>query len=156
MKRHSRDIQDNMPHCSLWHLSSGVPGCSTQENVTNLLSLGPHGDFNSQSSSHWGGLDGKEAACSAGDLVQSLGWEDPLEKEMATHSSILAWRIPWMEEPGRLQSMGSQRVGHDWATSLSLVFWSYLYISEESMICLNILNIVHWYNRWKRMIITRE
>ena len=40
--------------------------------------------------------------------VQSLGWEDPLEKEMATHSSILAWRIPWMEEPGRLQSAGSQ------------------------------------------------
>ena len=49
--------------------------------------------------------------------VRSLGWEDPLEKEMATHSSILAWRIPWTEEPGRLQSTGSQRVGHDWATS---------------------------------------
>ena len=45
--------------------------------------------------------------------VQSLGWEDPLEKEMATHSNILAWRIPWSEEPDRLQSMGSQRVGHD-------------------------------------------
>ena len=45
--------------------------------------------------------------------VRSLGWEDPLEKEMATHSSILAWRIPWTEEPGGLQSMGSQRVGHD-------------------------------------------
>ena len=44
--------------------------------------------------------------------VRSLGQEDPLEKEMATHSSILAWKIPWMEEPGRLQSMGSQRVGH--------------------------------------------
>jgi len=42
--------------------------------------------------------------------VQSLGWEDPLEKEMATHSSILAWKIPWREEPGRLQSMGSQSV----------------------------------------------
>ena len=50
--------------------------------------------------------------------VQSLGWEVPLEKEMATHSSILAWKIPWMEEPGRLQSMGSQRVRHDWETSL--------------------------------------
>ena len=50
--------------------------------------------------------------------VQSLGQKDPLEKEMATHSSILAWKIQWMEEPGRLQSMGSQRVGHDWATSL--------------------------------------
>ena len=45
--------------------------------------------------------------------VQSLGQEDLLEKEMATHSSILAWKIPWTEEPGRLQSMGSQRVGHD-------------------------------------------
>ena len=45
--------------------------------------------------------------------VQSLGQEDLLEKEMATHSSILAWKIPWTEEPSRLQSMGSQRVGHD-------------------------------------------
>ena len=45
--------------------------------------------------------------------VRSLGREDPLEKEMATHSGILAWRIPWMEKPSRLQSMGSQRVGHD-------------------------------------------
>ena len=45
--------------------------------------------------------------------VRSLGEEDPLEKEMATHSTILAWRISWMEEPGGLQSMGSQRVGHD-------------------------------------------
>ena len=45
--------------------------------------------------------------------VQSLGWEDPLQKEMAAHSSILAWKIPWMAEPGRLQSMGSQRVEHD-------------------------------------------
>ena len=46
-------------------------------------------------------------------LVPSLGWEDPLEKEKATHPSILAWKIPCTEEPGRLQSMGSQRVGHD-------------------------------------------
>ena len=45
--------------------------------------------------------------------VQSLGWEDLLEKEMETHSSIPAWRIPWMEEPDRLQSMGSQKAGHD-------------------------------------------
>ena len=45
--------------------------------------------------------------------IQSLGREDPLEKGMATHSSILAWRIPWTEEPGKLQSMGLQRVGHD-------------------------------------------
>ena len=52
--------------------------------------------------------------------VQSLGWEDLLEKGMATHSSILACKIPRMVEPGRLQSMGLQRVRHDWATSLSL------------------------------------
>ena len=45
--------------------------------------------------------------------VQSLGWEDPLEKEMATHSSTLAWKTPWMEKPDMLQSMGLQRVGHD-------------------------------------------
>ena len=51
--------------------------------------------------------------------VWALGWEDPLEREMAIHSSTIAWKIPWTEEPGRLQSMGSQRVGHDWATSLS-------------------------------------
>ena len=44
--------------------------------------------------------------------VQALGWEDPLEKEMATHSSTIAWKIPWTEEPGRLQSIGSQRIGH--------------------------------------------
>ena len=50
--------------------------------------------------------------------VLSLSWEDPLEKAMATHSSTLAWKIPWTEEPGRLQSTGSQRVGHNWATSL--------------------------------------
>ena len=51
--------------------------------------------------------------------VRSLGWEDPLEKEMAIHSSTIAWKIPWTEAPGRLQSMGSQRVGHDWVTSRS-------------------------------------
>ena len=51
----------------------------------------------------------KESACKAGDL----GWEDPLEKGMATHSSNLAWRIPWTEEPSGLQSIGSQRAGHD-------------------------------------------
>ena len=55
------------------------------------------------------GFNSEESACNAGDL----GWEDPLEKEMATYSSIPAWRILWTEEPGRLQSMGSQRVRHD-------------------------------------------
>ena len=51
-----------------------------------------------------GDSDGKESACSVETWVRSLGWEDPLEKEMATHSSILAWKIPWMEKPGRVQS----------------------------------------------------
>ena len=55
--------------------------------------------------------------------VQPLGWQDLLDKEMATHLSILAWKIPWMEEPGRLWSMGSQRVRHDWATSLHFIFF---------------------------------
>ena len=56
--------------------------------------------------------------------VWSQGWENPLEKEMATHSSTLAWKIPWTEESGGLQSMESQRVGHDWATSLfTLILW---------------------------------
>ena len=55
----------------------------------------------------------KRLACMWETWVQSLGREDPLEKEMATHSSILAWRIPWMEEPGGLPSMGSHRIGHD-------------------------------------------
>ena len=58
------------------------------------------------------GSYGKESACSAGDWGSIPGLKDPLEKGMATHSRILAWRIPWREELGRLQSMGSQRVGH--------------------------------------------
>ena len=60
-----------------------------------------------------GGSVGEESACNEGDPVRSLGREDPLEKGMSTHSSILIWRIPWTEEPGGLQSIGSERVGHD-------------------------------------------
>ena len=63
--------------------------------------------------------------------VQSLGQEYPLEKEMATHSITLAWKIPWTEEPGRLQSMGSLRVRHHWATSLSL------------------FTFMHWRRKWQ-------
>ena len=61
--------------------------------------------------------------------IQSLGWEDPLEKEVATHSSILAWRIPWTEEPGGLQSMESQRVGHnsDFDTHLHYICYGCLW-----------------------------
>ena len=60
-----------------------------------------------------GSSDGKESAAMQETWVLSLGWEDPLEKEMATHFSTLAWKIPWLEESGRLQSMGSQRVGRN-------------------------------------------
>ena len=55
-------------------------------------------------------------------MWESLGWEDPLEKAMATHSSTLAWKIPWTKEPGELQSRGLQRVRHDLVTSLSLLY----------------------------------
>ena len=69
--------------------------------------------------------------------VQFLGWEDPLEKEMATHSSTLAWKISWTGEPGRLQSMGLKRVGHDWATSQEFkvkrfCFWTLAMITNVS------------------------
>ena len=60
-----------------------------------------------------GGSDGKASAYNAGDLGSVPGPGSPLEKEMATHSSIPAWKIPWMAEPGKLQSMGLQRVGHN-------------------------------------------
>ena len=66
-----------------------------------------------------GGSDSKKFAFCAGNQVWSLGQDDLLEKGMDTHSSILSWRIPWTEEPGGLQSMGSQRVEHDWATELN-------------------------------------
>ena len=83
--------------------------------------------------------------------VRSLGREDPLEKEMATYSSILAWRIPWTEEPGGLQSTGLPRVGHNWATSLTysnlqpahpnppLLFY-YFHSTDKSIILHNLLN----------------
>ena len=71
--------------------------------------------------------------------VRSLGWEDPLEKAMAPHSSTRAWKIPWTEEPGRLQSMGSQRVGHVWATSLHSPLSSspvhHAYSDPTSLVC---------------------
>ena len=66
--------------------------------------------FNQIGLTRW--LNGKESTCNEGDPVRSPGWEDSLEKGMTTHFSILAWRIPQTEDPGKLQSMGSQRVGH--------------------------------------------
>ena len=68
-----------------------------------------------------GDSDSKESAGNAGD-TGSLGGEDPLEKGMAIHPSILAWRIQWTEEPGGLQSTGSQRIGHDWHFPLFTIF----------------------------------
>ena len=70
--------------------------------------------------------------------VQSLSWEDPLEKEMTTHSSILAWRIPWTEELGRLQSTGSRRVGHDWASN-TFIFSTIIYIMEDGSLPIHLL-----------------
>ena len=61
----------------------------------------------------WVAQTGKNLPAMWETWVRSLGWEDPLEMEMTTHSNMLAWRIPWTEEPGGLQSMGLQRVGHD-------------------------------------------
>ena len=71
--------------------------------------------------------------------VQSLGWEDLLEKEMKTHSSMLAWIIPGTEEPGKFQSIGSQRVGHNWATSLYFFsfFLSFLKVNSPKLPLLN-------------------
>ena len=68
--------------------------------------------------------------------VRSLSWEDPLGKEMAPHSSTLAWRIPWREQPGRLQSMGLQRVGHDWLTSLHFMIWQNTHIIQTIVLIL--------------------
>ena len=62
--------------------------------------------------------------------IWSLGWKDPLEKRLATHSSIFAWRIPWTEEPGRLESMGLQKVGHNWATN-TFTFRLHIHIPEH-------------------------
>ena len=78
-----------------------------------------------------GGSDGKDLPAMQGTWVRSLGWEDPLEKGMATHSSIPAWRIPWTEESVGLQSMGSQRVGHDW----SMYTLTFIYLALSGLSC---------------------
>ena len=75
--------------------------------------------------------------------VQSLGWEDTLEKEIATHTSILAWRIPWIEEPGGLQSMGSQRVRHNWATNTHTHTHTHIITSGELMLTNHRIQTTH-------------
>ena len=82
--------------------------------VSGLLSHTTWGDAQTVNTH---GSDSKELACNTGDLGWILGQENPLEKGMGTHSSVLAWKIPWTEEPGGLQSMGSQRVRHGWVTN---------------------------------------
>ena len=88
-------------------------------------------------------------AYNAGD-VQPQGQKDPLEKAMATHSSILAWKIPCTEERGRPQSLGSQRVGHDWATSLPLFLSLSCYILDP--LCYFFILLVHSLNRLIHML----
>ena len=88
----------------------------------------------------------KNSPAIAGNLrkqVQSLGWEDPLEEEMTIHSSILAWRIPWTEEPGRLQSMRLQRIKHDWSNLACIC------IVEANKICM-----MNYIILWNSTIIT--
>ena len=90
------------------------PRPSTENWIKDLLSTAP--PIRIRLSFLLSGSDGKASACNVGDpgsIPPPLGWEGPLEKEMAIHSSTLAWKIPWMEAPGGLQSMGLQRVGHD-------------------------------------------
>ena len=102
-----------------------------------------------------GGLHGKTSTLSKDVLGLILGREDPLEKEMATHSTTLACKIPWAEEPGRLQSMGSQRVGHDWATSLSFI--SLLSLSPDvpqvSSLYLHLYSQLTSIHKWKKMVL---
>ena len=87
-----------------------------------------------------GGSDGIESSCNAGDPGSIPGSEDPLEKEMATHSSILAWRIPWTEETGGVQSIGSQRTGHDWVTKHEHAGTSWAFLSIYHFTCVFIVS----------------
>ena len=103
----------NSETASLHGETKGKPQTITDHpNGTQLVII--HPVFTEHRTKPDSGLDGKkESACKAGDSGLIPGWEDPLEKGTATHSSILTWRIPWTEEPGRLKSMRSQRVGHN-------------------------------------------
>ena len=97
--------------------------CSGDSQVNKCISEIFHNKFKHiPTRSHWDSLVAqrlKGLPTMQETWVRSLGREDALEKKMATHSSILTWKIPWTEEPGRLQSIGSQRVRHEWVTSLS-------------------------------------
>ena len=129
----------SFPPCAFWELDEGQFGV-TSVRICSWHSKEPWAwcCFQAATASDvWWGKDAPSIICRASLVAQtvkhlpamqetqvrSLDQEDPLEKGMATHSSTLAWKIPQMEEPGRLQSMGSQRVGHDWATSLFFLFY---------------------------------
>ena len=103
-----------------------------------------------------GGSDGEESSCNAGDLGSIPGLEDPLEKGTTTHSSILAWRIPWTEEPGRLQPMGLQRVGHYWVTFIFTLWQFDIDIHYERISLIKLINTSitsHSYSFFGEMII---
>ena len=89
-----------------------------------------------------GGSDGNESACSAENLGWILGQEDPLEKRMATHSSTFAWRIPWTGESAGLESMGSQRIRHNWVTNTFTTLTISLGIGQE----MGKMPFIFWYN----------
>ena len=92
------------------------------------------------------GSGSKEPACDMGDPGSIPGWEDPLEKGMATHSSILAWKIPWTEQPGELQPMGPQRVRHNWVTNTFTFthIFARLSINQSSLRILFLGIMVYW------------
>ena len=129
------------------------PTCRARNISTGSLSLGTLGlVFSISALAVWWGTKGVWPSLVAQTVkclptmretwVQLLGWEGLLEKEMETHSSILAWKIPWMEEPGRLQSMGSQRVRHDSATSLSLSLSRVFAASHARLLSLNVPSLL--------------
>ena len=105
------------------NLSSGFFDCLwTESAIENSGALEPDWGFGVRHPSYGASLIAqsvKNLPAVQETWALSLGWEDPLEKEMATHSSILAWKIPWTEEPGGLQSMGSQKSWNNWATNTS-------------------------------------
>ena len=122
LSEHWKHSLASQPSCESW--APGSFGCSRTWVSLSVNSYIPWGTFKG----FLDGSDGKESTCNAGAWFQSLGREDPLENGMAIHSSILAWWIPWTEEPGGLQSMGLQKVGHGWATNTHtlgelLQFW---------------------------------
>ena len=109
-------IQNSLRHRALWIISQFLWSHNSSLNIITLTLLVKYWHLRTSLVAQ----TVKNLLAMQVTHVQSLGWEDSLEKEMATLSSILAWRIPWTEEPGRLQSMGSLKVGQDWATNTFL------------------------------------